>query len=197
MGGMSVFYPSLYFIQSSVYGNDKPSPLGSFLVGGLVRSVNCVIFCPLNVVKTRVESGTTNFGIMRTLMAIYHQEGVVKLFSGLLPTIARDLPHAGLNIMFYWEFKSRMPGDNVLADSSIAAFVASFLSCLVTHPSDVVKTNMQNKPDRYPNIKATCSSLWRKRRFYAFYLGFVPRTGRKVLLSIINWVVLEFIVTVF
>ena len=197
MGGMSVFYPSLYLLQSSIYGNEKPSPLGSFTLGGFVRSVTCVVFCPLNVVKTRLESGTTNLGILHALVVIYQKEGVSKLFSGLMPTIARDLPHTGLNVMFYWEFKSRMKGENVLIDSSISAFGASFLSCMVTHPFDVVKTNMQNDPRMYPSIGATSAILWSKRKVLAFYLGFIPRTGRKVLLSVINWVVLEFIVTAF
>jgi len=197
MGGMSVFYPSLYILQSSIYGNEKPSPFGSFALGGFVRSVNCCIFCPLNVVKTRLESGTTNLGILSALMTIYQKEGVGRLFSGLMPTIARDLPHAGLNVMFYWEFKSRMKGNNVLLDSSISGFAAALLSCLVTHPFDVVKTNMQNEPGTYPNIKETCAVLWNRRNIVAFYLGFVPRTGRKVMLSMINWVVLEFIVTAF
>lgn len=197
-GGMSVFFPGLYWLQYSIYGNEKPSPLGSFLVAGTVRSFNCLLFSPLSVVKTRFESGSTKRrGVWTALSTIYRNEGVTKLYAGLVPTIVRDFPHSGLNVMFYWEIKSRMPGHHVLLDSSIAGCLAAFLSCLITHPFDVVKTKMQNSPTRNPTLRYTTRKLWNRKRVISFYLGFIPRTGRKIALSIINWVVLEAIVYMF
>ena len=191
---MAVYYPSLYFLQSSLYGNEKPSPLGSFCVGATVRLVTCFIFCPLNVVKTRYESGNRAYsGILNALITIYRTEGLSKLYSGLAATIARDLPHSGFNVMFYWEIKSRLPGKSILLESSFAGFLAAALSCALTHPQDVVKTKMQNNPTEHPTFLVACKKIVSTHRVFGFYLGFVPRTSRKVALSVINWVVLEFV----
>ena len=95
--------------------------------------------------------------------------------------------------MFYWEIKARLPGKSVLLESSFAGFLAAALSCALTHPQDVIKTKMQNSPADHPTFRRACGKIVWNHGMTGFYLGFVPRTSRKVALSIINWVVLEFV----
>jgi hypothetical protein len=97
----------------SQYRNES---VENFIVGATARSVATTVLNPITVIKTRFELAQLseferqNFkdgGIIRTLINIYKTEGLKKgLFSGLTPTLARDVPYAGLSFVFYSKTKS-------------------------------------------------------------------------------------------
>lgn len=89
----------------------------NFLIGAGARSVATIFLNPITVIKTRFELAhlspeqqtMKDGGILKTLHSIYKKEGLRRgLFSGLLPTLARDVPYAGLSFLFYSKTKHIM-----------------------------------------------------------------------------------------
>ncbi|KNC81149.1 hypothetical protein SARC_06516 [Sphaeroforma arctica JP610] len=85
-------------------------PMQSLLIGSGCRAVVAMMFMPVLVVKTRIESG--RFGttynptnLFKSLTQIAQYEGVRALWKGSLATILRDAPFSGLYYVFYQQTK--------------------------------------------------------------------------------------------
>jgi solute carrier family 25 protein 39/40 len=108
------------------------------------------------------------------------------MWSGLLPTLARDVPFSGMYWWLYENLKRESKAlETALEDSkvnphlvtafgasSLAAAVASFL----TMPMDVLKTRSQ-LPNAEP-VWPLCKQILRDEGVATFFAGSLPRTLR-------------------
>jgi len=69
--------------------------------------------------------------------------------------------------------------------------LAGFLSSLVTHPADVVKTKMQIQPEVYRSIFLASSKIMADAGPRGFMIGFAPRMLRRALMSAFAWTIYE------
>lgn len=127
----------------------------SLLSAALARSVSSVIFLPITVVKTRFEAlgaktpYTSTWGGLRGIAAT---EGVRSLWSGLVPTVLRDVPHSALYYAMYNYTKSIMLPMRA-SDSRIplpalnfsAGLISGLSATIVSHPFDVIRTRLQSQ----------------------------------------------------
>lgn len=79
------------------------------------------------------------------------QEGYGGFFTGLKVAILRDVPFSGIYYPLYEEskvfFRAIDPfytgsASSLLLISSLASLNANFLSCLMTHPIDIIRTRI-------------------------------------------------------
>lgn len=80
----------------------------SFIAGGSSRSIAVILLCPMSVVKTRMETieySSRYNGIMDALVSIAKQEGRQGLYSGLLPSLLRDVPYSATYMFLYLRSK--------------------------------------------------------------------------------------------
>ncbi len=91
-------------------------------------------------------------GTVRAVIEIAKREGFASLYSGLLPTIARDAPFSGIYFAAYTRLKvafasplvvSAVPAESVRTFG--AGVCAGAVATVLTHPADVIKTRLQLK----------------------------------------------------
>lgn len=139
--------------------------------GGLGGTAGAIVTCPLEVVKTRLQSSCANFnqvtvnrqpsaisgvsvahsapnhmGIIKCLKTIWEQEGVRALWKGLGPNLVGVAPSRAIYFYTYHNSKNFL-AQRFSKDSSVvhmsAAFCAGFTACTVTNPIWLIKTRIQ------------------------------------------------------
>jgi hypothetical protein len=110
------------------------------------------------VIKTRFEVVGFNeySGILDAIVKINQQEGFKGFFVGTKVAIMRDVPFSGVYFPIYEEMKYILEGMShvfgfqpeqggvrqLVLFSAIASLSANFLSCLLTHPMDIIRTRI-------------------------------------------------------
>ena len=73
----------------------------------------------------------------------------------------------------------------------LAKLLAGAAACAVTHPADVVKTQMQLDPRRNPSLVAAAIGVWQRSGTLGFASGFGPRALRRTLVTAMAWTIYE------
>lgn len=68
---------------------------------------------------------------------------------------------------------------------------AGLMASLVTHPFDVVKTQMQLYPHRYRSTGHCIAVIFTQQGYKGFLRGLTPRCVRRTLISALSWTVFE------
>lgn len=193
--GIGIYFSTIHYLKGK-FGHSK-SPIESMIIGGSARSVAVVTMLPFTVIKTRIESGEFNYNNMfRGLSAIYKQEGAKGLFSGIAPTLLRDVPFSGLYFMFYTQLKHMSIIESV-PDSGLpmlhfsCGVTAGMMASLITQPADVLKTHMQLYPKRYGRLRNAAKFVYQRDGLEGFWRGIIPRTIRRTLMAALAWTVYE------
>mmetsp|Transcript_9317 Transcript_9317/g.34474 ORF Transcript_9317/g.34474 Transcript_9317/m.34474 type:complete len:320 (-) Transcript_9317:1656-2615(-) len=173
----------------------------NFLIGASARTLAGTVTCPILVVKTRFEFSAKDDALRTkstfgTLKHIYQMEGMRGLFKGWSPTIARDVPYAGLFLVFYSQMKhliltaapSLHEHDSWVTLPSGA--VAGGMSTILTHPFDVVRTRMQLNP-KANGVIPTFSYLVREEGVSSLLRGVTSRVVKRSASSALSWALYE------
>ena len=173
----------------------------SFVIGAAARSFADVLTFPLSLIKTRFESDCYSYkNVFSAFNSIYKLEGFAGLFKGLNATLIRDVSYSGLYFMIYTKIKtlaSSQSGssDTVRPQSSLyfasCALASSVLACAITQPPDVIRSYMQLEPAKYRTFPSTMKQIYTNKGLAAFFNGFIPRSTRRVLISILSWTIYE------
>jgi len=193
--GVGMYFCTLHTMKS-VLKND-PTFYENLMLGFTSRAFVGTLLLPMTVVKARYESGTYNYkNVSHGLRLIWRAEGVRGLFSGCTATILRDAPFSGLYLMFYSQGKTTLRNSGMMNEQNTYAHFlcglnAGLLASVVTHPSDVVKTQMQLYPSRYNGTVDCVRVIYTQQGFQGFLRGITPRCIRRTLISAMSWTVFE------
>nr|KAJ3422205.1 hypothetical protein HK105_000703 [Polyrhizophydium stewartii] len=146
----------------------KPAPSFwlHFMAGGIGGTVGAAVTCPLEVVKTRLQSslyraGETPVGTRNPLAAAWHhvrgvvgllrtiqqKEGFRALWKGLGPNLIGVVPARAINFSVYSQCKYHYAAFNGGTENSVvhmfSAATASMTTSIVTNPIWLVKTRMR------------------------------------------------------
>jgi len=179
--------------------------LQTFMVGAVSRASIATLLNPISVVKTRLEYGggpEYKRSVGKMLMDITKKEGAKGLFSGIVPTILRDAPFSGLNLLLFMkarEFTAALAekhGREVSSYDTLmcGAFAGGFATFL-TQPPDVLRTRLQIQRNLDRNIKpmVTFSTIIAEKGLKGLYVGAVPRIARRTFQQAITWSLFEFV----
>jgi solute carrier family 25 carnitine/acylcarnitine transporter 20/29 len=150
----------LTFINALVFGVQGntlralgcDSPLNQFLAGAAAGAIQCVICCPMELAKTRLQlqdtgSVRTYKGSLDCLAQIYQQEGLRGINRGMVSTLLRETPSFGVYFLTYDVLTRALgcePGDRLLVPKLLlAGGTSGIMSWLSTYPVDVVKSRLQ------------------------------------------------------
>ncbi|RKP27042.1 mitochondrial carrier [Syncephalis pseudoplumigaleata] len=142
-----------------------PQPWLHFIAGGVGGTAGAVLTCPLEVVKTRMQSSLYRHAsshsrpslllrpfrpfldIGHILSAFYRKEGFSALFKGLGPNLVGVIPSRAIQFAVYGNGKEMLASMNGGRESSLihltAAASAGICTATVTNPIWLVKTRMQ------------------------------------------------------
>ncbi|XP_047995268.1 mitochondrial uncoupling protein 4 isoform X1 [Leguminivora glycinivorella] len=161
---------------------------------------------PFDLTKTRLQIQSEvaaankagykieNHGMIKTAVGIAKQEGVLKLWSGLMPMFQRHIIYSGSRLIFYEEFRNRFKdedGKTSLKTASLGGLAAGALAQLVASPTDLVKVQMQaegrrvlqGKPPRFTGCWQTYKLLYKESGILGFWRGAVPNVQRAALVN--------------
>lgn len=150
----------LTFINALVFGVQgntlralgRDSPLNQFLAGAAAGAIQCVICCPMELAKTRLQlqdagAAREYRGALHCLAQIYRREGLRGVNRGMVSTLLRETPSFGVYFLAYDALTRALgcePGARLLVPKLLlAGGTAGILSWLSTYPMDVVKSRLQ------------------------------------------------------
>lgn len=160
---------------------------------------------PFDLTKTRLQIQTEvatakhgfkveNIGMIKTAVGIAKQEGVLKLWTGLMPMFQRHAIYSGCRLIFYEQFRNALKDDNgkvSLASASLGGLAAGSLAQLIASPTDLVKVQMQaegrrvlqGKPLRFKNCRQAYAVLYAEGGIKGFWRGAIPNVQRAALVN--------------
>lgn len=160
---------------------------------------------PFDLTKTRLQIQSEvaaakhgykmeNHGMIKTAVGIAKQEGVLKLWSGLMPMFQRHAIYSGCRLIFYEHFRNALKDSNgkvSLGAASLGGLAAGSLAQLIASPTDLVKVQMQaegrriiqGKPPRFANCRQAYAMLYAESGIIGFWRGAVPNVQRAALVN--------------
>ncbi|XP_061668070.1 mitochondrial basic amino acids transporter-like isoform X1 [Syngnathoides biaculeatus] len=154
----------LTFINAIVFGVQgnamrmlgRDTPTNQFLAGAAAGAIQCVICCPMELAKTRMQmQGTGEKKSTRKmyknsvdcLVRIYRREGVWGINRGMVTTLIRETPGFGFYFLAYDVLTRQLgcePEDRYMIPKLLfAGGMAGIASWLSTYPVDVIKSRLQ------------------------------------------------------
>lgn len=127
----------------------NPNKLLPVLSGGFARIIAVTAVSPLELIRTKIQSERLNYNqISNAVKSAIEQNGFKSLYSGLVPTLWRDVPFS----MIYWlnyetaktyllkrNKRNKLNSFFTFLCGAFAGSVAATITC----PFDVVKTHRQ------------------------------------------------------
>lgn len=177
-------YPKLLQFENFVLERNASFVHLFSAIGAGVSTV--VITNPLWVVKTRLQTQgmglqtrwTQYRGTMDGLTKIIQQEGLSRLYAGLVPSLI-GVAHVAIQFPLYEYLKTKLSQfsheqrdqlsiDRLILASSLAKMVASTL----TYPHEVIRSRMHlNGTKPFHGFGELLKVIWREEGFRSFYSG--------------------------
>lgn len=155
----------LTFINAIVFGVQgntmrllgQDTPTNQFVAGAAAGAIQCVICCPMELAKTRMQMQGTGMKKSSTkklyknsldcLTRIYQREGLRGVNRGMVTTLIRETPGFGVYFWAYDMLTRSMgcePEDPYMIPKLLfAGGMAGIASWLSTYPVDVIKSRLQ------------------------------------------------------
>ncbi|XP_011040298.1 PREDICTED: calcium-binding mitochondrial carrier protein SCaMC-1-like isoform X1 [Populus euphratica] len=200
-------YEMLKDVIGDVKGGDKVDigPGGRLLAGGMAGAVAQTAIYPMDLVKTRLQTGVCEGGKapkLGVLMKdIWVLEGPRAFYRGLVPSLLGIIPYAGIDLAAYETLKD-MSKTYILQDSAPGPLVqlccgtiSGALGATCVYPLQVIRTRMQAQPpnDARP-YKGMSDVFWRtfqNEGCRGFYKGIFPNLLKVVPAASITYMVYE------
>lgn len=202
-----------------------------FISGAVGDTLGSFVYVPCEVMKQRmqvqgtrrswssvimkdnisVKPGTQMYGyytgIFQAGCSIWKEQGLKGLYAGYWSTLARDVPFAGLMVMFYEALKDVteygrqkwIPNSSWHVNSSVEGLLlgglAGGFSAYLTTPLDVVKTRLQiqGSTTRYNGWVDAIRNIWMAEGTKGMFRGSIPRITWYIPASALTFMVVEFL----
>ncbi|XP_059411450.1 mitochondrial basic amino acids transporter-like isoform X1 [Carassius carassius] len=186
----------LTFINAIVFGVQGnamrmlgvDTPVHQFLAGAAAGLIQCVICCPMELAKTRMQmQGTGEKSASRRmyrnsldcLIRIHRKEGVRGINRGMVTTVIRETPGFGVYFLTYDTLTRALGCDAddgyIIPKLLLAGGMSGMASWISTYPVDVIKSRLQadgvGGANRYDGIMDCVRQSWRREGWRAFTRG--------------------------
>uniref|UniRef100_A0A3B5PWS9 Mitochondrial basic amino acids transporter n=1 Tax=Xiphophorus maculatus TaxID=8083 RepID=A0A3B5PWS9_XIPMA len=187
----------LTFINAIVFGVQgntmrllgEDTPTHQFLAGAAAGTLQCIICCPMELAKTRMQMQGTGQkkssskklykNSLDCLLHIYRREGLPGIYRGMVTTLVREMPGFG---MYFWTYAVLSqslgcePSDSYMIPKLLfSGGMAGIASWLVTYPADVIKSRLQadgvGRVNQYSSIADCVRQSVRKEGYMVFTRG--------------------------
>ncbi|KAI6039449.1 mitochondrial carrier [Pisolithus marmoratus] len=157
----------------------KPLPFVANFVAGAIAGVSEILtFYPLAVVKTRMqlETGKGKHGMVGTLTAIVREEGVGRLYRGLVPPLLLEAPKRAVKFAandFWGKIFLGLTGESKMTAqlSVITGCSAGATESFVVVPFELVKIKLQDKSSTFAGPMDVVRQVVKKEGVLGLYAG--------------------------
>ncbi|KAK9295719.1 hypothetical protein QLX08_010054 [Tetragonisca angustula] len=156
--------------------------LKSFLAGSLSGTFSTILFQPLDLVKTRLQSkvnlhlGAPKSGTLSIVIHIIKNENVLGLWRGMTPTITRVVPGVGLYFASLHWLKHTLHLKDPLTptEALLLGITARSMSGALLIPITVVKTRFESEVYKYNSIAEALKLIYKQEGVRGLSSGLVP-----------------------
>lgn len=156
----------------------------SFLAGSLSGTCSTLLFQPLDLVKTRVQSsisinGARPAGMVAVVANVVQQEKIVGLWKGLVPSMSRCVPGIGLyfSTIHYLKgkFQPKSPLETMLVGGS-----ARSVAVVTMLPFTVLKTRYESGEYLYRGMGRSLAAIYNIEGMKGLFSGITATLLRDV-----------------
>jgi len=168
----------------------KPKPLpfvANFAAGAIAGISEILTFYPLDVVKTRMqlETGKKQNGLVGTLRSIIRQEGLGRLYRGLVPPLLLEAPKRAVKFAandFWGKTFMDLYGEPKMTQniSILTGCSAGATESFVVVPFELVKIKLQDKTSTFKGPMDVVKQVIRKDGLLGLYAGMESTFWRHV-----------------
>lgn len=155
--------------------------LKSFLAGSFSGTFSTILFQPLDLVKTRLQSkvnahyATPKNGMLGTVAHIVRKDNVFGLWKGMTPSITRVIPGVGLYFSSLHWLKHTFGLEELTAMQAIClGITARSMSGALLIPITVVKTRFESDVYKYNSISEALKLIYKQEGIRGLSRGLVP-----------------------
>jgi solute carrier family 25 protein 39/40 len=188
---MTVPATTLYFTTYEKLHSMLKPELGSFsplLSGSIARIMTATASSPLEMLRTYLQSNggkeAKNLSLIEICRKSIKIGGIGSLWTGLVPTLWRDVPFSALYWYIYEESRRTFFKRPSFRDHFSAGALAGTIAAFLTVPFDVLKTRQQMNILDTTTITTKRSfmnnaiSIYKEEGTSAFFKGSFPRAAR-------------------
>jgi len=158
------------------------SPLvKAFLAGSMSGTCSTLLFQPLDVVKTRLQTAAHSKSMTGELRAIMTDQGLTGLWRGLRPSLYRTVPGVGLYFSsMHWMRSSICQGRPSTLQSLLIGAAARTFAGSVMIPFTVIKTRVESGAFQYRSVAVALHSIITTEGVRGLTRGLGPTLARDV-----------------
>eukprot|EP01121_Diplochlamys_sp_Union-15-3_P022126 TRINITY_DN9326_c0_g1_i4.p1 TRINITY_DN9326_c0_g1~~TRINITY_DN9326_c0_g1_i4.p1 ORF type:complete len:295 (-),score=21.67 TRINITY_DN9326_c0_g1_i4:79-963(-) len=185
----------------------KLKPWQHVVAAGVGGAICAFAVCPLDVVKTRIQSQThfvtaghnqltPHFtGVIDAFIKITRHEGIFNLWRGLTVSVLLTAPGTAIYFACYEALKKKL---HVLDhwNFSVSGVLARSVTVILTSPLELVKTNVQSH-NRHTGLVHIIKNASREKNYKTLWVGIMPTLLRDVPFSALYWPLYEFLKSIF
>jgi len=156
----------------------KPLPfIASFAAGAIAGVSEILTFYPLDVVKTRMQLATgKGQGLVSTFSSIVKEEGVGRLYRGLVPPLLLEAPKRAVKFAsndFWGKTYLQMTGESKMTQnlSILTGCSAGATESFVVVPFELVKIKLQDKSSTFKGPMDVVKQTIGKEGLLGLYAG--------------------------
>ncbi|XP_034180661.1 mitochondrial glycine transporter isoform X1 [Osmia lignaria lignaria] len=156
--------------------------LKSFLAGSLSGTFSTILFQPLDLIKTRLQSrvnlhlDASRSGTLGTIIHIVKKENVFGLWRGITPSITRVVPGVGLYFSSLHWLKHTLQLEDPLTpiEATLLGITARSMSGVLLIPITVVKTRFESDIYKYNSVGEALKLIYQQEGVRGLSRGLVP-----------------------
>ena len=135
----------------------------NFCCGSFAGLIQCVVICPTEHIKCRLQASNAYSGPMEASKSIYASHGVSGIFRGWWTTCLREVPSFGLYFSCYDLGRDglveNIPTLPNWASSVLAGGVSGSITWAMVYPIDIAKSVIQTLPMDTPLKERKCFNV--------------------------------------
>ncbi|KAI5833873.1 mitochondrial carrier [Schizophyllum commune Tattone D] len=157
----------------------KPLPfIANFAAGAIAGISEILTFYPLDVVKTRLQlaTGKSNVGLIGTFQSIIKEEGMGRLYRGLVPPLLMEAPKRATKFAandFWGNTYMKLTGETKMTQSLslLTGCSAGATESFVVVPFELVKIRLQDKTSTYKGPMDVVKQVVKSDGLLGLYAG--------------------------
>uniref|UniRef100_A0A1B6DWZ3 Mitochondrial glycine transporter n=1 Tax=Clastoptera arizonana TaxID=38151 RepID=A0A1B6DWZ3_9HEMI len=163
--------------------------LKSFLAGSLSGTCSTILFQPLDVVKTRLQTAQCatitrpnnigSFGMVNILSGIFQKDQLFGLWKGMSPSLTRCVPGVGLYFAsMHWMKDNLISGEPTPLESLAIGIAGRSISGICLIPITVVKTRFESGEYPYKGVTQALRVIYKSEGIRGLSCGLIPTLFR-------------------
>ncbi|KAK7175496.1 hypothetical protein R3I93_002419 [Phoxinus phoxinus] len=150
--------------------------LKAFMCGSLSGTCSTLLFQPLDLVKTRLQTlqpGSGRVGMVEVFVSVLRTEKLLGLWRGVSPSFVRCIPGVGIYFSTYFTLKQRFFADGAPGPlySVLLGAGARCVAGVCMLPVTVIKTRFESGRYQYSSVSGALRSVCRTEGPKALFSG--------------------------